>query len=326
MTSPAPALSIIMPMHNVAPYVAEAVRAVLAQDWRDFELIIVDDGSTDNSRQTAQKACADDPRVTIVAQAHQGQSAARNMALSMASGRYVYFFDSDDVLAPGTLSACMKQVQKLGLDLVAFSGTAFQHDDTEPQPAQVFRKPSLPDPMSGQDLLVRLYMTGSFSVSCCLYMFERKLIEAPQLRFDEGFIHEDESFTVLLFCVARRAIALADVFFRRRIRPGSTMTRPRALSHVAGCLKAAERLAQASEENVYPFSPECRSVLRHRQRTLLRQAIVNAELSGTKAEFRRLLIRSFSISNILGIDPLIVPFTLRCAVLNKLGRLPTGTC
>lgn len=325
MTNPAPTLSVIMPMQDVAPYVAEAVRSVLDQDWRDFELIIVDDGSADSSRQVAQEACENDQRVTIVVQSRQGQSTARNHALDMARGRYVYFFDSDDILVPGALSACMKHAQQLDLDMVAFSGTAFQHDEAEPEPSQVFRKPSIPHPMSGQSLLVQLYMTHSFSVSCCLYMFARKLIEAPRLRFDEGFIHEDESFTTLLYCAARRAIAIEDVLFRRRIRPGSTMTRPRTLSHVAGCLKAAERLAQAIDEKTYLFAPDCLGVLRHRQRTLLRQAIINAELSGTTAEFRNLLTRSFGVGNILRIDPLVVPFTLWCAVLNRLRRLPTGT-
>lgn len=326
MTSPPPVLSVVMPMQDVALYVAEAVRSVLNQDWRDLELIIVDDGSTDNSRQIAQAACADDPRATIVAQARQGQSAARNRALDMARGRYVYFFDSDDVLVPGALTACIERAQRLDLDMVAFSGTAFRHDEAAPEPLQVFRKPSLPDPMSGQNLLVQLYVTRSFSVSCCLYVFARKLVEDPPLRFDAGFIHEDESFTALLYCAARRAIAIEDVLFRRRIRTGSTMTRPRARAHVAGCLKAAERLAHAIDEKTYLFSPDCLAVLRHRQRTLLRQAVINAELSGTKAEFRDLLTRSFGAGNILRIDPLIVPFALWCAVLNRLGRLPTGTC
>lgn len=325
MTSLAPTLTVIMPMQDVAPYVAEAVRSVLDQGWRDFELIIVDDGSADRSRQIAQDACAGDPRASLVAQARQGQSAARNLALDMARGRYIYFFDSDDVLVPGALAACMERALRLRLDLVAFSGTAFRHEGAGPEPAQVFRKPDLPEPMSGQDLLARLCRTRSFSVSCCLYVFARSLIEAPRLRFDEGFIHEDESFTTLLYCAARRAVALEDVLFRRRIRPGSTMTRPRALAHVAGCLKAAERIAQAIHARAYPFTRESLCALRHRQRTLLRQAVINAGLSGSAMEFRRLLARSFGPREVLRIDPLIVPFALWCALLRLMRRLRTKT-
>lgn len=325
MTDPAPTLSVIMPMQDVAPYVAEAVRSVLNQTWSDFELIIVDDGSVDRSRLIAQAECADDPRVTIVTQARQGQSTARNLGLGMARGRFIYFFDSDDVLAPEALAICIEYALRLGLDLVTFSGTAFHHDNDSLEPAQVFRKPSLLDPVTGQELLVALCEIRAFSVSCCLYLFSRDLIEAPRLRFDEGYIHEDETFTTLLYCAARRAIALEDILFRRRIRSGSTMTRPRALAHVAGCLKAAERLAQAVGEKTYPFSRECLSALRRRQRTLLRQATINAQMSGATTEFRRLLARSFKPGDILRIDPLIVPFALWCALLRLLQRLHTKT-
>ncbi|MEZ5617031.1 MAG: glycosyltransferase [Rhodocyclaceae bacterium] len=325
MTDQAPAISVIMPMHDVAPYVSEALRSILDQTWRDLEVILIDDGSTDQSRQKAEAECAHDNRVTIVAQANKGQSAARNFGLKIARGRYIYFFDSDDVLEPDALEICIGHAQRLGLDLVAFSGTAFYHDTDAVQPVQVFRKQNLLDPMTGQDLLAALCMTRSFSVSCCLYLFLRQLIETHPLRFDEGFIHEDETFTTLLYCYAERAISLENILFRRRIREGSTMTRPRALAHVAGCVKAAERLAQAIGDGSYPLSLACQKALRGRQRTLLRQAIINAELSGTKGHFANLLMRSFRIRDILRIDPLIVPFALWCSLMSLMSRLRTKT-
>lgn len=325
MTEKAPTISVIMPMHNVAPYVSEAVRSILDQTWQDFELIIIDDGSTDQSRQKAEAECARDSRVTIAAQANKGQSAARNFGLTMARGRYIYFFDSDDVLEPNALEFCVGHAQRLGLDLVAFSGTAF-YDATEAiQPAQVFRKPNILDPVMGHDLLVALCKTKSFSVSCCLYLFSRQLIETHPLRFDEGFIHEDETFTTLLYCSAERAIALENTLFRRRIREGSTMTRPRAFAHVTGCVKAAERLAQTICQGTYNLSQSCRETLRGRQRTLLRQAIINAGLSGSTTRLGSLLMQSFRVWDIIRIDPLIVPFALWCSLLGLMSRLRTKT-
>lgn len=325
MTLPAPTVSIIMPMHNVAPYVSAAIRSILSQSWQDFELIVVDDGSTDHSRQQAEATCADDSRVRFATQPNQGQSAARNLGLTFARGRYIYFFDSDDVLEPRALEICVGHAQDFDLDLVAFSGTAFNDASDAEEPAQVFRKPDLLDPAPGQDLLVALCRTRSFSVSCCLYLFSRQVIELPRLRFDEGFIHEDETFTTLLYCAARRAISLEAVLFRRRIRPGSTMTRPRAWEHVVGCIQSAKQIGRASAEGMAPLSPACRETLRSRQRTLLRQALVNAALSGTSARLTRLLASRFDARDIFRIDPLILPFALWCNLLRLFSLLRSKT-
>jgi glycosyltransferase involved in cell wall biosynthesis len=99
----APTVSVIMPIYNVAPYVRAAVESVLAQSWRDFELIAVDDESSDGTPE--QLAGIDDPRVRVIRQKHAGSAAARNRGLREARGRYVAFLDGDDLWLPGKLKA-----------------------------------------------------------------------------------------------------------------------------------------------------------------------------------------------------------------------------
>ena len=92
-----PAVSVIMPAYNVERYLAEAVDSVLAQTYSDFELVIVDDGSTDSSRCIAEHYRAAHPgRITVVAQENRGLAGARNTALRVASGRVFALLDSDD--------------------------------------------------------------------------------------------------------------------------------------------------------------------------------------------------------------------------------------
>lgn len=102
-----PAVSVIMPAYNVAPYIGEAIESVLAQTFADFELIVIDDGATDASAEIAAAFGARDPRVRVVRQANAGISAARNHGLRVAAGEVMAILDSDDAWDPGYLQAQM---------------------------------------------------------------------------------------------------------------------------------------------------------------------------------------------------------------------------
>lgn len=97
-----PCVSVIIPTYNRAHFLVEAVTSVLTQDFSDFEVIVVDDGSTDHT--AAVMLQFNDPRVVLVRQENHGRSQARNRALEMARGRYIAFLDSDDLYMPGKLA------------------------------------------------------------------------------------------------------------------------------------------------------------------------------------------------------------------------------
>lgn len=97
-----PCVSVIIPTYNRAHFVADAVASVLSQDFPDFEVIVVDDGSTDST--AAAMAQFNDPRLVFMQQENRGRSQARNRALEMARGRYIAFLDSDDLYMPGKLA------------------------------------------------------------------------------------------------------------------------------------------------------------------------------------------------------------------------------
>jgi len=103
-----PKVSVIMPTYNRANFIGEAIRSVLIQDLKDWELIIIDDGSIDDTKQIVKTN--KDPRIRYIYQKNKGRSAARNKAIAMAKGEYLAFLDSDDLFLAGKLK---KQVEFL---------------------------------------------------------------------------------------------------------------------------------------------------------------------------------------------------------------------
>src|SRR5437879_1424517 len=98
-----PAVSIITPAYNAEPYLAETVRSVLAQTFGDFEMIIVDDGSTDGTAAVAQRFAEGDSRIRVVRQRNAGISGARNTAMAQAKAPIFALLDSDDIWFPNYL-------------------------------------------------------------------------------------------------------------------------------------------------------------------------------------------------------------------------------
>lgn len=93
-------ISIIVPIYNASSYLYDCIQSVLRQTYPYFELILVDDGSQDESKKICEKMSAEDHRIVLLSQSHQGVSAARNNAIKASTGKYLFFLDSDDLIHP----------------------------------------------------------------------------------------------------------------------------------------------------------------------------------------------------------------------------------
>lgn len=140
-----PAVSVIMPVYNVERYVARAVESIQNQTFRDWELICVDDGSTDGSGQVLDRLASRDWRIEVIHTENQGAAAARNIALDRARGIYVHFIDADDWVEKDMLEqeVAFAQVHALELVVAGFQIETFYRDDehlTEEKrvPTQIF--------------------------------------------------------------------------------------------------------------------------------------------------------------------------------------------
>lgn len=112
--------SFIIPVYNVEPYLSECLDSVLSQDFEDFEVCVVDDGSSDGSSLICDDYAARDRRIKLCHQENGGVSVARNRALDMATGEYIWFVDSDDYVLPGALSYLDAVIGDSGCDTVFF--------------------------------------------------------------------------------------------------------------------------------------------------------------------------------------------------------------
>ena len=122
-------LSIIIPVYNVEKYLDRCVESVLAQSFRDFEVLLIDDGSPDNSGRMCDEWALKDSRIKVIHQKNTGLSGARNTGLRNAQGEYVTFVDSDDLIAENMMATLIERVEKDDLDAVWCSYYRFFNDD-----------------------------------------------------------------------------------------------------------------------------------------------------------------------------------------------------
>lgn len=238
-----PKVSVIIPLYNTEEFVGEALRSIQSQTLRETEILVVDDGSTDRSAAVVEAFAAGDRRIRLLRQANAGQAAARNAALDIARGEFIYFMDSDDLLEPDALALCYEKCTSERLDFVFFDGVSFGDAAADEPWFDYHRAGAFEDRIyRGTEVLVRQMTAGRYRCSVCLNLVRRSLIEDARLRFYPGIIHEDELFTAILYLEARRVGRIDRELFRRRLRGCSTMTTAFSPRNVAGYMTVFREL------------------------------------------------------------------------------------
>lgn len=227
-----PKVSVIIPVYNTGQYVEEAVRSIMSQTLSELEIIIINDGSTDDSLQIITLLQNIDKRIAIHSQENKGLSVARNNGLHYATGEYIYFMDSDDILQKNALATCYEKCASDNLDFVFFDAESFTNNNIS-LPISYDRKGKIGiEAESGLHSLNILIDTAEYRSSVCLLFINRYYLKSLTLDFLAGIIHEDQIFTAKLFASANRVTYIPEVFFYRRLRPDSIMTRPYSMFNV----------------------------------------------------------------------------------------------
>ena len=115
-----PEISVVVPVYNVRDYLRKNIESILNQTFRDFELILVNDGSKDDSLDILREYEAKDNRITVIDKPNGGLSDARNAGMQIATGKYIQFIDSDDFIEPELLEKCHRKLEETGADMVIF--------------------------------------------------------------------------------------------------------------------------------------------------------------------------------------------------------------
>ncbi|MEN6568446.1 MAG: glycosyltransferase [Rikenellaceae bacterium] len=237
-----PKVSVIIPVYNSADYLKETLLSVISQTLRDTEIIVVNDGSTDKSEEIIESYQKGDSRIKYLFQPNQGQSIARNVGLDNATGDFVYFMDSDDLLEQDALEMCCNKCISEDLDFVFFDADVFSVGNVQIGWEYIRAGKITEDMTSGDVAMEKLLNTNSFRAAPWLFFIKRAFIENFKLRFYPGIIHEDELFITQMFLLAQRVKYISKVFFHRRIRQNSTMTTGFSAKNVEGYLTVIKEL------------------------------------------------------------------------------------
>ena len=187
-----PLVSIIVPIYNVEKYLKRCIDSILDQTFKDFELILVNDGSTDNSEDICKEYEAKDKRIKYFYQDNSGVSKARNKGIENSCGKYIQFIDSDDYVDEIFLDVIVNRFRKDNSDIV-FSGFYNEYDNGKIYREKCYEKSIISENI--QEYCLKLYRNDLFGYSCCK-TFKSSIIKEFNLRFDENMSYcEDELFT-----------------------------------------------------------------------------------------------------------------------------------
>jgi glycosyltransferase involved in cell wall biosynthesis len=214
-------ISIIIPVYNVSKYLSECLDSVFKQDLADCEVITINDGSTDDSRDILSQYKLKHPDLIIIDQQNKGLSGARNAGMKIAKGEYLYFLDSDDYLLPNAVKMIMNSIQNSSFEVFGFNATA--NGDKILIPSFNVGNSS----KTGIKFFEDFYIDNGFypSVNVWVYVYRKSFLERNHLSFFEGLYHEDILFSMQIFYITKEISAYnIPIVNYRQYREGSICT------------------------------------------------------------------------------------------------------
>ena len=206
-----PTISVILPVYNSEKYIDKCIESILNQSLTDYQLIIVDDGSTDKSLDICKKYEAIDSRIVLISVSNGGVSKARNIGLNNAVGKYIFFIDSDDYIHSKTLEILYTKAIEYDGDLVVGNYSEVKNYSEKSINCEVNEKDV--NIKSGIELLKESYATeNTLYLAVWNKLIKRELIKG--LRFPEDiFIGEDHYICNILYFNARKVIIIQNITY-----------------------------------------------------------------------------------------------------------------
>ncbi len=257
-----PKISVIVPVYKVEKYLPECIESILAQTFPDFELILVDDGSPDNSGKICDDYAARDPRIRVFHKENGGVSSARNLGLDHARGEWIAFVDSDDTVSEKYLEILIALLKERGADISLCSwSTMSESGAVSPRKKCRLRGVEIVGRVAA---MYRVQNGNYYEGSPYCRLFSHENIEKNKLRFDEKIkVGEDWLFSTKYFarCV-ESAVSTEEPLYFYRARHGSAMH-----GGIEGqwSVLYAQRAVRALLEKTYPRTVILRLALNIRE-------------------------------------------------------------
>lgn len=213
-------ISVIIPVYNVEKELDKCIRSILIQTFHDFELILINDGSTDSSGAICDKYAKDDKRVIVIHKQNEGVSKARNIGINEAKGKYLMFIDSDDWIEEDTLGKLINTVHNTNHDLVMFSIIYDYYNEKENIEKSIIKgsKELISIKLSDfKDKFKDLFEECNF-LSSCNKLFLSSIVKENNILYDEEtLVYEDFNFNLKVFMKSKSICILPEVLYHYKI-------------------------------------------------------------------------------------------------------------
>lgn len=228
-------ISVIIPVFNTAQYLEDCIESVLAQSYKNLEILVIDDGSTDESPQILDRLTVRDPRLRVIHQKNAGVSAARNRGLSEAQGDYITFADSDDTLKPDLYETLLNLIREYKVDIAHCSYNRVEGDRVKPVGNSGKRY------IQTREESLECFLAGKLYIaSCWNKLYARHLFDNVRFRQDLK-MSEDLLVNIALFSKAERSV------FQDVCKYNYVTSETSACRNTPSLKKAADHLTVARE-------------------------------------------------------------------------------
>ena len=229
-----PLISVIVPVYNVEKYLCRCVDSLLEQTYRELEILLVNDGSTDHCGTICDEYAQKDARVRVIHKPNGGLADARNAALDVAQGRYFTFVDSDDWVSPDYVGNLYRALKKADADFsISCFVEIFEKDPTTPEPSHELKGFEV---LSREECLKRMLYQDGIDVTTPTKLYKRELFDG--LRYPVGKLHEDILIAYQILSRAEKVARIENLDYYYFQRADSIMNaefNPRRMDGVELC-------------------------------------------------------------------------------------------
>ena len=226
-------VSFIVPVYKIADYIPICVESLLKQTYKDFEIILVDDGSPDNCPQICDNLAADDERIKVLHKVNGGLSDARNEGTKIAQGEYIVYVDGDDFwIHDDDLQKLVDLTIKYPqADFIGFNCSYYYPDSNSYVPWELYDE-SLAKPTEKSEAIIKLTSTSSFVMSAWMKIFKRAFIQDNELFFKKGQLSEDIQWFINVLDKSTYCMFVNQNVYAYRQGVAGSITRNVGLKHI----------------------------------------------------------------------------------------------
>lgn len=281
--------SIIVPVHNIKEYLEACIESVIKQTFIDYEIILIDDGSTDGSGALCDEISCKYSRIKVIHQENQGLSAARNSGLSIAKGKYCIFLDSDDFLASDSLELLYKCiVDEHFPDVIVNRSMVYLSQSKELIECKYYFDKKKLESLTAAEAYRDVQKLRGIWLGAWLFSVKMEYLREYGLFFYPGILHEDEEWVPRMFLNAKKIAYNNEILYCYRIdRDGSITSTPYIKRELDKVRIIDILLEEFSKEG---YSEDIREVVKLRVQGILFGTINRAYLYKSDSQYFQLII------------------------------------